>query len=100
MCCRGAWVACVGVRGPQVGWCAASALALAVALWTRSAGREGSEDEVGDSDEDEDKEEVLVFRGRGLRSDAGGCGFLGGGFCCGHGGEDGGHVLGLQVQGG
>ena len=32
---------------------------------------------------------------RGLRCDAGSRGLVGGGFCCGHGGEDGGHVLGL-----
>ena len=46
VCCRGAWVACVGVRGPPVAWRAAAALALAVALWMRSEGRGGSEDEV------------------------------------------------------
>ena len=40
------------------------------------------------------------FGGRRLRCDAGSCGFVGGGFCCGHGGEDGGHVLALQVGGG
>ena len=48
-----------------------------------------------DVDEAEDEEEVVVFGGRGLRCDAGSRGFVGGGFCCGHGGEDGGHVLGL-----
>ena len=44
MCCRGAGVACVG------------------ALWMRSAGRGGSEEEVEDVDEDEDKEELVVLR--------------------------------------
>ena len=39
----------------------AAPLVLGVALWMRSAGRGGSEDEVEDVDEDEDKEEVLVF---------------------------------------
>ena len=61
VCCRGAWVACVGVRGPPVAWRAAAALALAVALWMRSAGMAGSEDEVEDVDEDEDEEEVVVL---------------------------------------
>ena len=55
MCCRGAWVACVGVRGPPVAWRAAATLALTVVLWMRSAGRGGSEDE------DEDEEEVVVL---------------------------------------
>ena len=32
--------------------------------------------------------------------DAGGRGFVGGDFCCAHGGEEGGHVLGLQIGGG
>ena len=41
VCCRGAWVACVGVGGPLVALRAAAALALAVALWMRSAGRGG-----------------------------------------------------------
>ena len=61
MCCRGAWVACVGVGGSSVAWRAAAFLALAVALWMRSAGRRGSEDEVEDVDEDEDEEEVVVL---------------------------------------
>ena len=42
-------------------WRAAAALASAVALWMRSAGRGGSEDEVEDVDEAEDEEEVVVF---------------------------------------
>ena len=69
---------------------AAAALAFAVALRMRAAGRGGSEDEVEEVDEAEDEEEVL---------DAGGAvmlgGLAGGRFCCFHGGEDGGHVLGL-----
>ena len=60
MCCRGAWVACVGVRGPPAARRAAAALALAVTLWMRLAGRQGSEDEVKDANEDEDEEEVVV----------------------------------------
>ena len=92
MCCRGAWVACVGVGGSPVVWRAAAALAFAVALWMRSAGREILEDEVGNVDVAEDEEEVVVFRGHGLRRDAGGRPFVAGGFCCCHGGEDGGHV--------
>ena len=71
---------------------AAAALAFAVALRMRAAGRGGLEDEV---EEAEDEEEVVDV---GLGCDAGG--LVGGGFCCGHGGEDGGHVLGLQVGGG
>ena len=35
-----------------------------------------------------------------MRCDAGGRGFVGGGFCCGHSGQNGGHVLGLHVGGG
>ena len=54
--CRGACVACVGVGG-SVG--AAAALAFAVALWMRAAGRGGSEDEVEEVDEAEDEEEVV-----------------------------------------
>ena len=46
VCCRAARVACVGVGGPPAAWQAAAALALAVALWMRSAGRRGSEEEV------------------------------------------------------
>ena len=92
MFCRGAWVACVGVRGSPIVWRAAAALAFAVALWMRSAGRGGSEDEVEDVDEAEDEEEVVVLGGRGLRCDAGSHGFVNGGFCCCQGGEDGGHV--------
>ena len=61
VCCRRAWVACVGVRGSPVVWRAAAALAFAVALWMRSAGRGGSEDEVEDVDEAEDEEEVVVL---------------------------------------
>ena len=51
----------MGVGGSPVAWCAAAALALAVALWMRSAKRGGSEDEVEVIDEDEDEEEVVVF---------------------------------------
>ena len=61
VCCRGAWVSCVGVGGAPVAWRAAAALALAVALWMRSVGRGGSEDEVEDVNEDEDEEEVVVL---------------------------------------
>ena len=43
VCCRGVWVACLGVGGSPVAWRAAAALAFAVALWLRSAGRGGSE---------------------------------------------------------
>ena len=60
-CCQGAWVACVWVAGPPVAWRAGAALALAVALWMMLAGRGGSQDEVGDVDEDGDKEEVVVL---------------------------------------
>ena len=95
MCCRVAWVACVGVGGSPVAWRAAAALALALALWMRSAGTGGSEDEVEDVDEAEDEEKVVVFGGRGLRCHAAGRGFVGSSFCCVHGGEDVGHVLGL-----
>ena len=35
------------------------------------------------------------FGGRGLRCEAGGRGFVGGGFCCFYCGEDAGHVLRL-----
>ena len=65
VCCRGAWVACVGVRGPPAAWRAAAALALAVVLGRRSAGRGGSEEEMGDVDEEEDEEEVVVSRDAG-----------------------------------
>ena len=61
MCCRGAWVARLGVGESPVAWRAAAALAFAVALWMRSAGRGGSEDEVQDVDEAEDEEEVVVL---------------------------------------
>ena len=61
MCCRGAWAACVRVGGSPVAWRVAAAFAYAVALWMRSAGRVGSEDEVEDIDEDEDEEEVVVL---------------------------------------
>ena len=60
VCCGGAWVACLGVRGSPVVSRAAPAWASAVALWMRSAGRGGSEDEVEDVDEAEDEEEVVV----------------------------------------
>ena len=56
MRCRGAQVACVGVRGSVR---AAAALAFAVALRMRAAGRGGSEDEVEEVDEAEDEEEVV-----------------------------------------
>ena len=61
VCCRGAWVACVGVGGSLVVWRAAAALAFAVALWMRSARRGGLKDEVEDADEAEDEEEVVVL---------------------------------------
>ena len=61
VCCRGALVACVGVGGSPVVWRAATALAFAVALWMRSAGRGGSADEVDDVDEAEEEEEVVVL---------------------------------------
>ena len=51
----------MGVGGSLVAWCAAAALAFAVALWMRSAGRGGSEDEVEDVDEAQDEEEVVVL---------------------------------------
>ena len=54
--CGGARVACVGVGG-SVG--AAAALAFAVALRMRAAGRGGWEDEVEEVDEAEDEEEVV-----------------------------------------
>ena len=56
MRCRGARVACLGVGGSL---CAAPALAFAVALRMRAAGRRGSEDEVEEVDEAEDEEEVV-----------------------------------------
>ena len=55
----------MGVRGSPVAWRAAAALAFAVAFWMRSAGRGGSEDELGDIDDDEDEEEVVVFEDKG-----------------------------------
>ena len=61
MCCRGTWVACLGIGGSPGVWRAAAVLAFAVALWMRSAGRGGSEDEVEDVDEAEDEEEVVVL---------------------------------------
>ena len=69
--CWGARVACVGVGGSVRG---AAALAFAVALRMRAAGRGGSEDEVEEVDEAEDEEEVVdagwaVMRG-GLRAAA------------------------------
>ena len=54
--CWGAWVACVGVGGSVR---AAAALAFAVALRMRAAGRGGSEDEVEEVDEAGDEEEVF-----------------------------------------
>ena len=102
LCCRGALVTSVGVREPPVAWCAAAALALALAMWMRSAGRGGLEDEVEEVDEDEDEEEVVVLGDPACAvvRGAGGCGFVGGGLCCRLGGEDGGHVIGLQVRAG
>ena len=55
VCCGGAWVGCVGVGGPPAACPAASVLALTVALWMRSAGTGGLEEEVEDVDEDEDE---------------------------------------------
>ena len=54
--CRGARVACVGAVGSVR---ATAALAFAVALRMRAAGRGGSEDEVEEVDEAEDEEEVV-----------------------------------------
>ena len=51
----------MGVGGPPIAWRAAAALAFAVSLWMRSAGRGVSKDEVEDVDEDEDEEEVEVL---------------------------------------
>ena len=51
----------MGVGGPPVAWRAAAALALAPALWLRSAGRGGLEEEVEEVDEDEDEEEAVVL---------------------------------------
>ena len=62
MSCWGALVACVGVWGSTVVWRAAAALAFAVALWMRLAGRGGSENEVEDVDEAEDEKEVVGTR--------------------------------------
>ena len=45
--------------GVGLAWRAAADLVFAVALWMRSAGRGGSEDEVEDVDEAEDEEEVV-----------------------------------------
>ena len=61
VCCRGAWVACLGVGGSLVAWRAAADLAFARALWMGSAGGGGSEDEEEDVDEAEEEEEVVVF---------------------------------------
>ena len=41
VCCCRAWVACAGVGGSLVVRHVAAALAFAVALWMRSAGRGG-----------------------------------------------------------
>ena len=76
VCCRGGWVACVGVGGPPVAWRAAAALALTVALWMRLAKRVGSEDQAEDVDEDEDEKEVVVLEDAGcavMRAAAGLC---------------------------
>ena len=69
--CQGARVACVGAGGSVR---AAAALAFAVALRMRAAGRGGSEDEVEEVDEAEDEEEVVdaawVVMRAGLRAAA------------------------------
>ena len=57
----GCLVRLCGSGEPPVAWRAAAALALAVVLWMRSAGRGGLEDEVEDVDEDEDEQEVVVL---------------------------------------
>ena len=51
----------MGVGRSPAAWRADAALAFAVALWMRSAGRGGSEDEVQDVDDAEDEEEVVVL---------------------------------------
>ena len=51
----------MGVGGSAVGWRAAAALAVVVALWMRSAGRGGSQNEVKDVDEAENEEEGVVL---------------------------------------
>ena len=68
---------------------AAAALAFAVALRMRAAGRGGSKDEVEEVDEAEDEEEVVDAGWAVMRAG------LWAGFCCGDSGEVGGHVLGL-----
>ena len=56
---------------------------------------------VEDFDEDEDEEEVVVFGDGGCAAMQAGAAFVGrGGLCCGHCGEDGGHVLRPLVGGG
>ena len=61
VCCQGALVVCLGVSRPPAALRAAAALAFAVALWMRSAGRGQSEDGVESVDEDEDEEDVVVL---------------------------------------
>ena len=51
--------------------CAAAALAFAVALWMRAAGRGGSEDEVEEVDEAEDEEGVVDAAWAVMRAVAG-----------------------------
>ena len=85
--CRGARVACVGVGGSVY---AAPALAFAVALRMRAAGRGGSEDEVEEVDEAEDEEEVVDAGWAVMRA-----GLWAATSAAGHGREDGGHVLRL-----
>ena len=63
VCCRCAGAACVGVGGPPAAWRAAAAMALAVALRMRSAGRAGPKEEVKVVNEDEDGEKVVVLGG-------------------------------------
>ena len=85
--------------GPPAGSFTAAALALAVTLWMRLAER--GEEDAWDDQEDEDQEEVVVFRGCGLCLHAGGGTFAGcGGLRCRYRKEDGGHLIGLRVEGG
>ena len=62
-CCWDAGVARVAAGGPPAGRFLAAALALAVALWIRSAGR--GEKGVEEVEEDEDEEEVVVLGNAG-----------------------------------
>ena len=89
-----------GGRRPPVAWVAAAALALAVAFWMRSAGRGGSEDDVGDVDEDEDEEEVVVLGEAGCALMQAVAGLWAAASAATPARGDGGRVLGLQVGGG